>query len=445
MLKRKIYDELLSWKKNKKEECLLIKGARQVGKTFIINKFGKDNYKNFFEINFIFYPEMKTIFSGSLEVDEIIMRLSLHFPNASFIAGETLIFFDEIQVCPQARTALKSFAIDKRFDVIASGSLLGLHYGQDPEIEEEITSIPVGYEREMVMYSLDYEEFLWAKGFKDEQIQYIKGFFEREEIIPHEINERMQDLFRQYMVVGGMPSVVTKFIDTNNMSEVHIEQERILSSYLDDIGRHAKCVEKQKVRKCWLSIPKQLAKENKKFQYTKVEHGGNARKFSGSIQWLVDASIANMCTNVSVPHFPLSAYEDESYFKLYTTDTGLLIAMYGYDMKLAILNKTLTHDVKLGIYENIIAEMLIKKGYKLHYYKPVENDQEIEFLISKQGKIYPIEVKAKNGSTISLNRYIDKFHPEKTYKFIDGNIGKENERLTLPHYMAMFLDTDINQ
>ena len=154
MLKRKIYDELLSWKKNKKEECLLIKGARQVGKTFIINKFGKDNYKNFFEINFIFYPEMKTIFSGSLEVDEIIMRLSLHFPNASFIAGETLIFFDEIQVCPQARTALKSFAIDKRFDVIASGSLLGLHYGQDPEIEEEITSIPVGYEREMVMYSI---------------------------------------------------------------------------------------------------------------------------------------------------------------------------------------------------------------------------------------------------------------------------------------------------
>ena len=245
MLKRKIYDELLAWKKAKHRECLLVKGSRQCGKTYIIEQFGKENYSNFFSLNFILSPQLKTIFSGSLLADDLVMKISMFFPGAKFIAGDTLIFLDEIQACPNARTALKSFALDGRFDVIASGSLLGLHYGQDPELEEEIPSVPVGYERQIFMYPLDFEEFLWAKGYSREQLAMLKSYFEMEEKVPSDVNEQMLGLFRQYIVVGGMPAVVSTFIETCNMSEVQAEQEKILASYADDIARHARGSEKQ--------------------------------------------------------------------------------------------------------------------------------------------------------------------------------------------------------
>ena len=437
MLRRKIYDYMLNWKENRKNECLIIKGARQVGKTFIIEEFGK-TFDHFFEVNFLLHPELKDIFKGSLDVDDIMMRLSMFFPNAEF--GEsTLIFLDEIQACPEARTALKSFALDNRYYVIASGSLLGLHYGQDPELKEEIPSIPVGYEREIIMYPLDFEEFLWAKGYKEEQIGYIREFFEKEEKVPDAINEKLSELFRLFAVVGGMPAVVSCFIETGNMKSVHKTQEMILASYDDDISRHAKGPEKLKVRKCWQSIPRQLAKENKKFQFSKVESGGSARKYIDSIQWLEDASIVNLCHNVNVPLFPLKAYEDESYFKIYMLDTGLLLAMFGFEMKEAFINNTLSGPIKGGIYENIISTMLLQNGHNLYYYKPMENNQEIEFLIEKNGKIRPIEVKARNGATVSLNSFIENFHPEIAYKFIEGNIGRMGNKLSLPHYFAMFL------
>lgn len=439
MLRRKIYDFLIQWKNTKKNECLVLKGARQVGKTYIVQRFGVENYKHFVEMNFIFHPEMKSVFSGSLEVDDLIMNMSFYLNDAVFVPGETLIFFDEIQACPEARTSLKSFALDGRFDVIASGSLLGLHYGQDEELTKEIPSIPVGYEREVMMYSLDFEEFLWANNISRGQIGYLESFFKKEEKIPEEINAKMLELFRIYAVVGGMPAVVSTFIESRNMGFVQAEQEKILSSYEDDILRHAKGSEKQKVKKCWDSIPRQLAKENKKFQFGKVEHGATARKYSSSIQWLEDASAVNICTNVSTPGFPLMAYQDENYFKVYVNDTGLLTAMYGFAMKAGIVGNTLTGSVKGAIYENIIAEQLVKKGRVLYYYKKGESEQEIEFLVEKDTRILPLEVKSKRGATFSLNGFIERYHPGTAYKLIDGNIGRDGEKLTLPHYMIMFL------
>ena len=439
ILKRKLYKELIEWKDNKDKECLLVKGARQVGKTFLIETFGKENYTSFVELNFIFHPELIPVFNGSLEVDDILLRLSAHFRNVAFIPGKTLIFLDEIQRCPNARTALKSFAIDNRFDVIASGSLLGLHYGQDPSLEEDITSVPVGYEKQMVMHSMDFEEFLWAAGMDIEIIEKMRGYFLNRNKIPEDLNGLFMDYFRKYMVVGGMPAVVAKFVETKNYALVHDEQKKILDSYADDINKHASTPEKVKIKKCFDSIPRQLAKENKKFQYSTVESRGNSRKFGSSIDWLNDAAIVHVCSNLSLPSFPLDAYAMDEYFKAYVHDTGLLVAMYGFEMKRPILDQTLTGPAKGGIFENVIADMLVKRGYVLHYFKEGESNYEIEFVISKDASVIPIEVKAKRGATVSLNSFIERFEPKVAYKFIDGNLGVDDCKISLPHYMVMFL------
>lgn len=439
MLKRKIYNDLIRWRKTKNKECLLIKGARQVGKTYIVEEFGKRNYASFIELNFIMHPELIPVFDGSLSVDDVIMRMSAHFRDVKFIPGKTLIFLDEIQRCPNARTALKSFAIDNRFDVIASGSLLGLRYGQDPSIKEEISSVPVGYEKHLVMHSMDFEEFLWAVGISDDIIGIIRGCFSRLEKVPEDINVLFMDLLRQYMVVGGMPAVVAKFVETKNYAIVQEEQQKILDSYADDISKHASTPDKVKIKKCFDSIPRQLAKENTKFQYSTVESRGTGRKFGSSIDWLNDAAVINICRNLSLPSFPLDAYMMEDYFKVYVHDTGLLIAMYGFEMKRPVLDKSLSGPAKGGIFENLIADMLVKRGYGLHYFKERESNYEIEFLISKDACVLPIEVKAKRGSTFSLNSFIERFEPDIAYKFIDGNLGVDGKKVSLPHYMAMFL------
>lgn len=439
MLKRKLYNELIEWKQNKSRECLLVKGARQVGKTYLVEDFGRRNYANFIELNFIFHPELISVFDGSLEVDDLIMRMSAHFRNAKFVPGKTLIFLDEIQRCPNARTALKAFALDDRFDVIASGSLLGLHYGQDPTVKEEIPSIPVGYEKHLVMYSMDFEEFLWAVGISDTVIEEIRGCFDKLKKVPEDINGLFMDLFRQYMVVGGMPAVVAKYVETRNYALVHSEQKKILDAYADDISRHAGATDKVKIKKCFDSIPRQLAKENRKFQYSVVEARGNARKFGNSVDWLNDASVVNVCHNLSLPCFPLDAYETEDYYKVYVHDIGLLVAMYGFEMKRPLLDQSLKGPAKGGIFENLISGMLVRRGYSLHYYKEGESNYEIEFIISKDASVIPIEVKAKRGATVSLNSFIERFNPDIAYKFIDGNIGVDGKKVSLPHYMAMFL------
>ena len=440
MLKRKMYQLLLDWKATNSRECLLIKGARQIGKTFIVQEFGKNEYESYIEINFLKNPSFKEIFEGDLSADEIYKRMTAYLPGQKFTKGSTLVFLDEIQKCAKARTALKFLAEDNRYDVIASGSLLGLHYGQDADTEvEEIESIPVGYERQIIMYSLDFEEFLWAYGYEKDTIEYLRSFYEKREKVLVSLNEKFESILREYIVVGGMPEAVQKFVDTKDFNEVQAVQEKILAAYDDDIASHAKGAEKVKVRACYDSLPRQLARENKKFKYSEVEKRGNARKFGDSITWLKDSNLVHVCYNVYEPYLPLIANSKSDEFKLYMNDSGLLLAKYGMQTKLAVLSKKISGNAKDGIYENVISEMLIKRGYNLNYFKTQNSSMEIEFIIEKDGEVVPVEVKAGNSSTVSLNHFIETFNPSIAYKMIDGNIGDSNNKITLPHYMAMFI------
>ena len=445
MLKRKMYDELLSWKerknKNKLKEALLIKGARQVGKSYLVEQFGKnkDNYESFIEINFVKQPELKSAFRGNKDPEKIYSNLSILMPQIKLIPGKTLFFLDEIQNCGDARTAIKFLACDLRYDFIASGSLLGLEYGEDGDEDVEVPeSIPVGYEMEMKMYPLDFEEFLWAKGYNASQIFDLKKYFDNKEIVPQVVNDKMEELFREYIVVGGMPEVVATFVESNNFNEVMRVQFKILKDYKSDISKHAKGEQKLKVTSCFESIPKQLSRELKRFQYSLVEKGKTSRKYGGSIKWLKDSSIVNACYNISKPEIPLLAYEKEDQFKLYMNDTGLLTQIYGRETKIAVLNNTIKGNGKGAIYENVISQLLVMKGYTLHYYRP-DDDHELEFVIEKNGEVVPIEVKSGNTSSVSLNNFIKDFKPSIAYKFINGNVGESSTKLTIPHYMIMFL------
>ena len=439
MLKRKLYDTLLAWKNSDKKECLLVKGARQVGKTYLIRKFGEKEYDSFVEINFHEQKSLKVIFDGDKTAEEIYKRLTANIPGVKLIPGKTLIFLDEIQKCAGARTALKFLAEDGRFDVIASGSLLGLSYGKDDDNEvEPVESIPVGYEKTVMMYSMDFEEFLWAYGYTDETIAYLKNFYDSKEKIPPEIHEKYESLLREYLVVGGMPEVVASFAEFKDFTKVQEIQDKILASYADDISQHAKGSEKVKVRQCYDSIPRQLAKEYKKFKYSEVEKKATSRKFGDSVQWLRDANMAYMCYNTTLPTLPLKAYEKDNEFKLYIADTGLLLALFGFATKQALLNGTLKGFAKGGIYENFVAETLIKNGYTLHYYKQGDSS-ELEFIIEKDGEVIPIEVKAGNAATKSLDMFINEYAPSIAFKLIGGNVGVSDIKFTLPHFLAMFI------
>ena len=439
MLKRKMYERMLEWKNTKAKECLLIKGARQVGKTYLVREFGRAEYESFIEINFHMQGALKVIFEGDKSAEEIYKRLTANIPGIKLIPGRTLIFLDEIQKCANARTALKFLAEDGRYDVIASGSLLGLAYGKDADEEvEAVESIPVGYEKPMMMYSLDFEEFLWAYGYEANTVEYLKSFFDSKEKIPLEMNQKLDDILREYLVVGGMPEVVADFMEHKDFNRVQEIQEKIITSYTDDISQHAKGTEKVKVRNCYDSIPRQLAREYKKFKYSEVERKATSRKYGDSVQWLCDANMVHICHNTSNPVLPLNAYEKENEFKLYLNDTGLLMALYGFATKQALLNRNLKGFAKGGIYENFVAETLIKKGYVLHYYKP-NDDSELEFLIEKDGEVIPIEVKAGNTATKSLNLFVEEYKPSVAIKLIGGNVGKVDVKLTLPHYMVMFI------
>lgn len=439
MLKRKMYDKLLEWKNTKKKECLLLKGARQVGKTYLVRQFGKNEYDSFIEINFHMQSSLKVIFEGDRSAEEVYKRITANIPGVKLVPGKTLIFLDEIQKCSDARTALKFLAEDNRYDVIASGSLLGLSYGQDDDREvKEIESVPVGYEKQVMMYSLDFEEFLWSYGYGNDTVDYLRSFFESREKIPSEILQRFDNILREYIIVGGMPEVVSDFMEFKDFGRVQEIQDKILASYADDISQHAKGAEKVKVRKCYDSIPRQLARENKKFKYSEVESKATARKFGDSIQWLHDANMAYICCNTSMPVLPLKAYEKENEFKLYINDTGLLMALYGFSAKQALLNGKLKCPAKGGIYENFVAETLVKSGYTLHYYKPDDNS-ELEFVIEKDGEVVPVEVKAGNTATKSLNQFIETFEPEAAYKIIGGNTGQTDNKITIPHFLTMFI------
>lgn len=364
--------------------------------------------------------------------------MTAEISHIRLIENHTLIFLDEIQACGNARTALKFLAEDGRYDVITSGSLLGLTFGEDadPDVEEP-ESVPTGYEEFITMYSLDFEEYLWAEGYKN-AVGILREYFDRMEKVPEEMNRKYEELFREYMVIGGMPEVVDSFAENHDFNLAAGIQNRILENYNFDISKHAKGTEKVKVKKCYDAIPRQLAKELKKFQYSTVEKGQTSKKYGDSVTWLINSALVNAAYNVHEAYIPLLANANENQFKLYFADTGLLCASYGFETKRALLNNTLKGNAKGGIYENVIAETLVKNGYKLYYYKPDDN-RKLEFLIEKNGQAVPIEVKAGNTATVSLNGFIEEYKPETAYKLINGNVSYYESKLSLPHYMAMFI------
>ena len=434
MLKRKIYSYLKSWKQNHGTECLLIQGARQVGKSYIVEAFGQGEYDSFVPIDFVKHPELKEIFAGSLDAQDIYSRMTLLIPGVNLTPGSTLIFLDEIQECPEARSALKYLAQDGRFDVIASGSLLGIRFRE----AIDAPSLPVGYEHPITMHPLDFEEFLWAMGYDDQPIETLRSYFRRLEPVPQVVNEKMMRLLREYLAIGGMPAVVAAFSQQRDFGAAHRMQVMLHNLYLDDIARYASPSERTKARACYLSLPRQLAKENTKFKYSVVEPRGTARKFNGSIDWLVGAEMALVCRSVSTPLFPLAAYEEDR-FRLYANDTGLLMAMYGFDMKAAVVDNLLKGPMKGGLYENLVGSMLARKNVPLRYWSSSSGKHEIEFLVDHAASVVPIEVKAGRGSTASLNSILERDDISLGYKLVDGNIGKDGKKVTLPLYMAMFL------
>ena len=431
MLKRKIYQSLIEWKKQTEKMCLVVKGARQVGKTFIIDKFARENYENYVYINFDENPGYKVIFDGDLDVNNLIKQISLRVPNVSLVPHKTIIFLDEIQNCPNARTALKFLALDKRFDVIASGSLLGINY-------KEVESFPVGYTEQLEMYSLDFEEFLWANEIEEQSILDVKEFFDKKEVVPQAMHERMMELFKEYIVVGGMPRVVNDFVKNHNFANVLKIQKAIISDYEDDIAKYADGSEKAKARACFLSIPKHLSKDYKKFRYSLVMPSGSSRKYAGSLMWLYDAGIINFCHNLEIPQLPLEGNSKSDTFKVYMRDTGLLVAMLDEGTQEDIIDGNLG-IYKGAIYENIIGDVLAKKGKKLYYFE-YNSTLEVDFFIRYERVITAIEVKSSgNSKSKSLETLMEKYGVKKGIKLAPSNYGKKGEIDIFPIYMAMFL------
>lgn len=433
MLRRKIYDKLLAWKNSAgKKDAVLLRGVRQCGKTYIVREFGKREYKNFIEINFIERPDMQAVFSGNLDVDSMVQQIKLSMPGCQFIPGETLLFLDEIQDAPNARTSLKFWTQDGRFDCIASGSLLGIDYKNE-------VSIPVGYEQQLIMRTLDFEEFLWALGVEVNLKEMLAPYVDGAKRVPEAMHNSLNKYLQEYMVVGGLPEVVDTYIATKDFYQVHLLQEKILRDYQDDIAKYALNQDKIKAKQCFLSIPRQLSKENHKFQYSVVEKKATARKFTSSLDWLHNAGLIDFAYNVNSPWFPLKAYVKENQFRVYLCDIGLLVAMYGYQLKIALLSDALEGPAKGGIYESLVADILAKRGEELYYYKKEDSTLEIEFILERDCKLVPVEVKARKGSTRSLNELLKMDNIERGYKLTAQNTGVVEKKITLPLYMAAII------
>ena len=344
MLKRKIETYLAGWKNTENRKPLVIKGIRQCGKTFIVRKFAKENYENVIYINFVLEPDKKSAFIGNIDVDTITLNLSALIPDSRFVEGKTCIILDEIQECKEARTSLKSFHIDGRFDVIATGSLLGVKgYGnkKKKDSEEGQDSVPVGYETIIDMYPLDFEEFLWANGIGDAVVDSVKSCFKNEKPVPEGIHKAMMELLYRYVIVGGLPEAVNCFLETKNIGLIYKVQRNLITEYEEDMVKYADDADKPRIRECFESIPRQLAKENKKFQYSVIRKGGRASQYIGSIQWLEDAGIARRCYNLQATELPLEGNSIQDCFKVYTTDIGILMAMLDYGAQADILKGNL--------------------------------------------------------------------------------------------------------
>ena len=433
-LRRKIDDFLINWKKNPDRMPLIIKGARQIGKTSSIEHFA-ENYKNFVEINFIDEPQYTKIFASGYSPDNVIKEISFINPAFKFVPHETLILFDELQACPDCATCLKFFKIDGRYDVICSGSLLRINY-------EEITSVSVGYKEDYEMHSLDFEEFLWAKGYSQGQIESIYSHMKKmDPFSENEFNVWM-NCFKEYMITGGMPRVVNKFIKQNNFSGILNEQIQIQKAYEEDILKYAKSLDKAKIKNVYTHIPVFLAKENKRYQITKIAPGARNREYIGTVDWLKDAGIVNVCYNLELPELPIKGNYNPTEYKIYYRDTGLLIASLDEEAQVDLRQNKNFNAYKGAIYENIVGDMLVKQGYELFYYKNEKSTVEMDFFIRDADSLVPVEVKAQDNATTSLKNLIEKEKYADIHygiKLCVKNIGFNGKFYTFPYFCTFML------
>ena len=441
MFRRKIEQVLLDWKKNKDKMPIVIKGCRQCGKTFSVLDFARKNYGNVVYLDFFLNPQYKSIFDDSLEIDNILVNISTLLPNVRIVPGDTCFVFDEIQDCPRARTSLKFFKIDGRFDVICTGSLLGVsgYRSQDTE-DDRFAPVPVGYEKIVEMYPMDFEEWLWTNGIQEAVFRKLEDCLSSLVPVPEVIHRRMTQLLQQYVIVGGMPRAVTTFMETHNIQEVVSVQNAIIEGYKTDMLKYAPQPDKPRIRECFESIPKQLSRENKKFAYAQVRANGRGRDYQGSLQWIEDAGIIRKCYNLEIPELPLDGNAISEQFKVYMADTGLFISMLERETAHDILNGNL-FGYKGAIFENLIADIFGKMGRKLYYYRK-DSGLEVDFVMRYDGECTLVEVKASSGnvkSTKTILAHPEKYHVSRAIKLGNYNIGTSDQITTLPLYMAFLL------
>lgn len=434
-LKRKIDDYLIEWKKNKDRLPLIIKGARQIGKTNAIRNFGENNYKTFIEINFALQPQFKTIFEEGFEIDNIIKNITLKMPEIELNEHNTLIFFDEMQDCASTATSLKAFREDGRYDVICSGSLMGINYN-------EIESNSVGNKEDYIMRSLDFEEFLWAKGYNNEQIDDLYKHMKELKPLSNMQYDIMMSSFKEYMIVGGMPAIVSQFIKNKNFSGILKMQQQILLDYEEDITKYAGGLDKTKILNCYRKIPVFLGNENKKFKISKIADGARNREYIGVIEWLANAGIVNICYAMEQACLPLKGNYNPDNYRLYFADTGLLIGSLDEEIQDDLRNNENMNTYKGALYENIVSDMLVKEGYDLYFYRDDSKKIEMDFMVRDKNSLIPIEVKANDNATISLNNLIkSNLYKDIKYgiKLCNKNIGYNGEFYTFPYFLTFLL------
>ena len=407
--------------------------------------FARKHYQHVIYLNFHENKEYKTFFAGALDIDTLTMNISAGIRDAKFVPKKTCIVFDEIQDCPNARSSLKFFKLDGRYDVICTGSLLGVngYKTKEEQEEEDRASIPVGFEQIVTMYPMDFEEWLWANGIEQQHVDYLRDCLNKEVPVNEAIHNRMRDLLLRYIVVGGMPEAVVAFLETNDMNEVLDVQRGIVETYKADMLKYARQEDKSRIRECFDSIPAQLAKENKKFQYSVIRKGARSSHYAGSLQWIEDAGIIQRCHNTSITELPLSGNAIPDVFKVYMTDIGLLVSMLEEGTSWSILQGDLL-GYKGAIFENLAADILCKMGRKLFYFQK-DSGLELDFLMRYKGECCPIECKARTGNAKSLQtvmKHPEHYHIYHALKVGDYNVGRQGAVLTLPFYM-MFLLTEL--
>lgn len=439
--KRKIDIYLKEWKENPNHKPLIVKGARQIGKTESIVHFAKENYQNVIYINFVLEKKFCNIVSDGYDVDTVIKNISLIDPKKKFVESKTIIIFDEIQEYPDVATTLKSFCMDKRYDVICSGSMLGINY-------KKIHSNSVGYKMDYDMYSLDFEEFLWIKGYTDEQVEDILSHMIN--VVPFSDTELTvyKGLFLDYCVLGGMPAVVKIFIENGNFSGTLDIQRQICLDYEEDVRKYAEGLDQSKIISVYRSVPVQLAKENKKFQFNKIDKNARSREYTGCIEWLIDSGVIAECKCLQFPELPLKGNVEENKYKLYYPDTGLLVASLDDEAQEDLrVNKNLG-VYKGALYENFVAEAFVKQGLGLFYFKKENSTLEEDFFVRTADELIPVEVKAGVNSSKSLSTLIknDTYADiKKGIKLGDYNVGNSNNIYTFPYFCSFLIKRFLNK